>query len=147
MAGRDDAFGGEVVAPKTLMVSRVPNEHASRGPGTQLVGRRRGEVGVAQRTEDAEAAVVWGAAEEQLKWSGGAGRRTGASVDQIRCRGQCLGPERRRSCTVKERSVHTIVNSTYSPLGLAIRTGETKGDAVVGEQGRHGAGVKLPLSV
>jgi hypothetical protein len=61
---RDDTLGGEVVAAKSAVVGGVPDEDACGRARTQLVRRRGGEVGVAQRAEDAEEAIVGRATEQ-----------------------------------------------------------------------------------
>lgn len=65
----------------TVVVSRVPDEDASRGARAQLVSCCSHSVGVAQRAEYAEAAIVRRRTEEQLVRGRRAGGRTGMVVE------------------------------------------------------------------
>jgi hypothetical protein len=109
---RVDAAAGHVVAPVAAMIGRVPEKHAGHGTRAELVCGRRGDVGVAETTEDAKLVVAGRYAEEQVVRRDRARGATGSAVDEEGCRIQCLCPERQWCCTVKQQSSDAVVNCT-----------------------------------
>ena len=81
----------------------------------------------------------WGDAEEELEWHCRAGGATRTAVDEVRSRGERLGPERVLGTAMDEEGAHAVVQSMKDPLGLpfmlgCVRAGEAELRAMVGEE-------------
>lgn len=93
VSGGVDAARCDVVASVSSMVAGVAEEHARHGAWTELVGRGRGDVGVAEAAEHAKLVVAWRCAEEEVVRCQGTGCSTWAPVEEVRRRVQGLCPE------------------------------------------------------
>ena len=134
------------------MIWRVADEDARRGSGLELMGRRRGSVGEAQRAEHPKLVVAGRNAEEELEGRGGAGGTARPAVDEVRGRGERLGPERVVGAAVNEEGTNAVVQSAKDPLGLpvllrCVRAGEPELHAMVGKQRSQRDGVELPAII
>jgi hypothetical protein len=97
---RDDAASGDVVAPVSSVVRRVPDEDARRRPRGKLVRRCRNQVGEASAAEHPELGVRRRYTEEESVGRRSSSSATWSPVDQVHRRGKGLRPERQWSCTM-----------------------------------------------
>ena len=149
---REHAPCGEVEASVAAVIGRVADEDAQRGSGLELMGRRRGSVGEAQRAEHPKLVVAGRNAEEELEGRGGAGGTARPAVDEVRGRGERLGPERVLRAAVNEESPDAVVQRAKDALGLpvllrCVQAGEPELGAMAGKESSQRAGVELPSVV